>query len=622
MVDYKYGVVIDSGSSGSRVMVYRWIDPLSAKDTPGSELPDLYFDGPPVIILDDSWTIKITPGVSTFGRKPKKVWKNHYEELVKFAESIVPASQIPDTPIYVLSTAGMRLLPDEQRTAVLQQTCKLIQRNSHFLLPDCAEHVQVIDGSTEGIYGWLALNYLMGLFAKTASNEGFVGFLDMGGASTQIAFVPTMEEELKHDEDLATVIIRMNDGNTQTWRVFVETWLGFGANQARSRHLNALIHLYSGSNPNTKLKKIKDPCMPAGALLKNYEYEGKIYNIQGTGSYEQCLRDTYPLLMKHLPCKEDPCLFNGVHAPKMDFERNKFVGISEYWYSANDIFQSGGEYNFHVFNEKVKTFCDSSWETVQKNSKNGEYLNLPESALLGACFKATWVLNVLHEGFGLPRLQVDISDPGQLKTDKEVQKVHVPFKSAQSVDGKELSWTLGKILLVASSQIASQDNRPVGIKQKALIDVSYDSDDNEYVHGVNWLWWPLVLFGILALLARIDKRRLRRLFNESTKITARRVLDAKPRLKSALLFLRNSSPEFLWPHISRVINYMDLQQQVETEMRLEEGASRISPRIVPQQAVLRTRSAINLTTELTQPTPEFISKPFLNPKTAASLYKQ
>lgn len=627
MVDYKYGVVIDSGLSGSRVMVYRWIDALTVTQVGSSEIPDRFYEGLPLISLEDGWTTKITPGVSTFGTKPSKLWKSHYQKLIEFAEKIVPTAQIPDTPIYVLSTAGMRLLPEKQRSEVLKMTCKLIQRNSRFHLPDCSEHVRVIDGPTEGIYGWLALNYLMGLF-NGITNEGeraeSIGFLDMGGASTQIAFVPSAEEISKHDEDLATVILRKNNGDSQTWRVFVETWLGFGANQARSRHLNALIHLHIGSNQASKKRLVKDPCMPTGALLKNYEYNGQKYSIQGTGNYEQCLRETYPLLMKHLPCKDDPCLFNGIHAPKMDFEKDKFVGISEYWYSANDIFHSGGEYNFHTFNEKVKAFCDSNWDTVKKNSLDGAYLNLPESALLDACFKATWVLNVLHEGFGLPRLNIDINNWGDTETDREVEKIHVPFKSAQSVQGKELSWTLGKMLLVASSQIPGNDGTTVGITGKSLVDIEYDSDDERMEHSLSIFWWGALAFMVLLIWARIERRRLRKFFNDYSKLTPRKVLDVKPKVKNVLSSLRKNTPEFFRPLISRVINYMEIQQQIDFDTRLEEGTSRMSPRIAPQQSVLRTRSSINLASDaspLPLGTPEFMNKPFMNPKIASSIYQ-
>ena len=51
--------------------------------------------------------------------------------------------------------------------------------------------------------------------------------MDMGGASTQIAFVPSSKEEIKkHEEDLSKVILRNINGESQKWNVFSETWLG------------------------------------------------------------------------------------------------------------------------------------------------------------------------------------------------------------------------------------------------------------------------------------------------------------------------------------------------------------------------------------------------------------
>lgn len=64
----------------------------------------------------------------------------------------------------------------------------------------------------------------------------------MGGASTQLAFVPSSPSQLeKHEEDMYTVSLKTNGGNIQQWPVFVSSWLGFGANEARRRQLHALV---------------------------------------------------------------------------------------------------------------------------------------------------------------------------------------------------------------------------------------------------------------------------------------------------------------------------------------------------------------------------------------------
>lgn len=626
MPTYKYGIVIDSGSSGSRIQIYRWEDPKAAKNS--GSTADLA--SPPKIVQEDGWSYKISPGISTFGEKTLKIWKDHYLRLIKFALTVVPPEKVAETPIYVLSTAGMRLLPEQQRQAVLKETCRVLQKNTNFLLPDCAEHVQVIDGGTEGIYGWLALNYLMGQFNNYDGSDAVhesIGFMDMGGASTQIAFVPSSPEEIKkHDEDLLKVVVRNVNGQLQMWRVFVETWLGFGANQARSRYLKNLIQLTAGLNPSSSKRTVFDPCMPKDALVKGFEFEGKKYNIKGSGNYESCLRDIYPLLMKHLKCIDEPCLFNGIHAPKMNFEKDKFVGVSEYWYTANDIFHSGGEYNFHSFNEKVKEFCESLWKDVLKNSKDGKYSKLPENFLYDACFKASWVINVLHEGFELPRLGIDIDPQGELTEMKEAESVHVPFKSADSVNGDELSWTLGKILLVASSQIEATDSLKVGISLSdvAMKPVTDSDDSDDEFETSSTLLYSLILFGlVIFVLYKLGFRLVNRVINGFRKPGLVRV---PPLVKPGLNWVKTHSPSFVRPHIARVVNYIELQQQTGASLELESGHNLRSPSPPPQNAadlsVLRTRSSINLTESQEPLKPvEFLAKPFTNPKKHNSVFE-
>lgn len=611
MGSYKYGIVVDLGLLGLRAQIYRWEEPGQVNDL----LLDESKKSPPKITQEPGWSQKITPGASTFGEKPGKIWKQHYKKLMKFAESVIPKDEWHDTPVYVLATAGMRLLPEQQQQKVLAETCKALQKHTDFKIGSCSEHVQVIDGATEGIYGWLALNYLMGRFDNYDTLElehELVGFMDMGGASTQVAFVPSADEIAKHDEDLFTVHLRNQNGDLQKWRVFTGTWLGFGANQARRRYLDNLISLQLSSNVKYSGKKINDPCLPQGAEIKDYTYNDKQYLIKGTGKYEVCLREVYPLLMKHMPCTEEPCLFNGMHAPAMNFEKDKFVGVSEYWYTANDIFHSGGEYNFHSFNDKVREYCESSWEKITANSKNGEYLNLAEPFLLDACFKASWVINVLHEGFGLPRLGLEVDPANDKETSdmKELQKVHVPFKSADSIGGEELSWTLGKALLVASSQVDfKKGDLLVGVTGSAMsLKGAYDGDaESLQSNAVFYLFFFLliVVFGFMGKTLgylRVVK-----------KVLPSRVPAPVTRLLTAA---RNKSPPEVQRYFNSALNYIKLQEQEDINLDLEGGRhfSSSSPTLSDGSS-LRTRSTINLGDLDEPPHPvEFFNKPFIPKK--------
>lgn len=442
----RYGIVVDAGSSGSRIQVYKWVDDPGL----GTKLPE--------IILNKNWGKKVSPGISTFGNKPGKVWNQHLKTLAKFAEEIIPKDKQRDTPIFVQATAGMRMLPPDRRQKVLDNVVSSLRKHTKFRVGP--QDVQVIDGETEGLYGWLALNYLEKRL-DTGKQSTF-GFMDMGGASTQIAFVPSSRSEQdKYKEVLSTVRLRNEDGSTQEWPVFVSTWLGFGANEARRRHLrNLIMALPEGVNYDKNgdsTYDITDPCSPKGMLVQQ-EYKGITYDITGAGNYEQCLRTIYPLLLKHLPCKGDTCLFNGVDAPEIDFDHDRFIGVSEYWYTANDVFQMAGEYNFKQFENRLKTFCEAEWPLVESNFEKGMYgENMQLPFLRDSCFKASWVVNILHEGFGLPRVGIEAG------TDAEAA-AEPTFQSVNTVNGADLSWSLGKILVYASSQVAAaQGGKDVGV---------------------------------------------------------------------------------------------------------------------------------------------------------------
>lgn len=462
-----YGIVIDAGSSGSRIHIFEWQDSASLID---SQVSEEIKHSVPQIFQDKDWTDKVTPGLSKYEEKPHKAFSKHIKPLLEYAKDIIPDDKIKETPVFVQATAGMRLLAQEKQRKILDNVCYGLKHSTDFLVENCESQVQVIDGETEGLYGWIGLNYLLGHFNEydASQKEHFTfGFMDMGGASTQIAFSPSdLDQITKHRDDIAKITLRSINGDTQEWDVFVSTWLGFGANEARRRYLIQLINALPENSNNDDdddyiTRELTDPCLPKNCE-REFKYKGKEFDIIGSGNQEQCLKSIYPLLLKNLPCTDEPCLFNGVHAPQIDFFKDKFVGTSEYWYTANDVFNLGGTYNFEEFGNHVKEFCNSDWKQIESNSKEGLYNSIPTSFLADSCFKANWVLNVLHEGFGLPRAGVD-------KIEGEAEDDHHPlFQSAVNVQDRELSWTLGRILLYASASVATTNTKSiVGIEPSA-----------------------------------------------------------------------------------------------------------------------------------------------------------
>ncbi|PLB47182.1 hypothetical protein P170DRAFT_235918 [Aspergillus steynii IBT 23096] len=478
MGKWHYGVVLDAGSSGTRVHVYRWLNnDVARKESDKKDLKSL-----PEIKTKSDWTKKIRPGISSFADRPEAVGPEHLAELLEHALKIVPDDAIKETPIFLLATAGMRLLPDLERGLLLNQICSYARANTDFLLPDCDVHIQVIQGDTEGLYGWVASNYLLGSFdAPDKHDHGkghhTYGFLDMGGASAQIAFAPNATESEKHANDLTLLRLRNVDGSAQEHRVFVTSWLEFGVREARRRYLESL---QAASGVDT-VKELPDPCLPAGLrttlegqTVSSDEAQAKEMYLLGTGKFEECLRQTFPLLDKDAPCPDAPCLLHGIHVPAIDFDVNHFIGISEYWHTTHDIFEMGHKdkaYDFNTYQDRVLAFCSQDWSTIEDGiheHKWGKKLDVDKAHEL--CFKASWIINVLHDGIGIPRVGLeDTTGSGHNGTEEVIQKGEDrgyldPFQAVNKIDSTEVSWTLGKMVLYASSQVPVEveESLPVG----------------------------------------------------------------------------------------------------------------------------------------------------------------
>lgn len=476
MGKWHYGIVLDAGSSGTRVHVYRWLDnAVARKESDKDELKSL-----PEIKTKSSWVKKIHPGVSTFADRPEEIGPDHLAELLDFAREIVPADAIKETPVFLLATAGMRLVDDVKQKLLLDHVCSYARENYDFALPDCNVHIQVIPGVTEGLYGWVATNYLLGSFDSPGHHDHgkghhTYGFLDMGGASAQIAFAPNATESDKHANDLTLLRLRNIDGSTQEHRVFVTSWLEFGVREARRRYLESLHNAHGGEG----VQEFPDPCLPAGlrTTLDGKPLEGAAdteQHLLGTGKFDECVRGTYPLLDKDAPCLDQPCLLHGIHVPSIDFDVNHFVGISEYWHTTHEVFEMGHTdkaYDFHTYQHRVEQFCSQDWDSIEQGiseHKWGKKLDLEKA--YEVCFKASWIINVLHDGIGVPRVGLEPMTTSGHNGTKEVlehgqNKGYLDaFQAVNKIDSTEVSWTLGKMVLYAASQVSveTEESLPVG----------------------------------------------------------------------------------------------------------------------------------------------------------------
>lgn len=435
----------------------------------------------PVLTTTKKWTKKTSPGISSFNHNPEAIGPDHLRPLFDHALKYIDKDEVSQTPVFLLATAGMRLLPSSEREAILKNICSYTRKHTQFHLPDCKEHIQVIPGNTEGLFGWMAANYLIGGFDHPQEhNHGkghhTYGFLDMGGASSQIAFIPNGTESEKHANDLTLLRLRRSDGYDTEYRIFSTTWLGAGVNQARERYINLLL-----DSVDDGAKEVPDPCLPKGLSLETDRSTvggGSVTSktLVGTGQFSECERASYPLLGKDAPCPDEPCMVSGVHMPGIDFDIHHFVGVSEYWYSTHGFFDlqhTDPKYDFVKYQKDANQLCSRPWSELMDALDRNEWSDpeIDERKLTEVCFKAGWVMNMLHNGIGVPKVGYDPRTNLTLGLDKtKSDKVPNgffldPFKAINRINEMEVSWTLGKILLYASAQVPALDkarSKPVG----------------------------------------------------------------------------------------------------------------------------------------------------------------
>lgn len=98
--------------------------------------------------------------------------------LLRFAEEHIPYEQLGETDLLIFATAGMRLLPEayaffsqielkmfqffRQKDAIIKNLQNGLKSVTALRVSD--SNIRIIDGAWEGIYSWIAVNYILGMF--------------------------------------------------------------------------------------------------------------------------------------------------------------------------------------------------------------------------------------------------------------------------------------------------------------------------------------------------------------------------------------------------------------------------------------------------------------------------
>jgi len=281
-VETHYGIVFDAGSSGSRIHVYSW--------KTGGGGPKDQFD----LIEDD--LLKIKPGLSAYKATPSEAGAS-LRPLLEHAKAKIPAEVVSKTPAFLMATAGLRLVGEAAKDAILASVCEELKA-SGFIFK--CEWATLLDGQDEGLYGWVTVNYLLDRLYPPPTKPA-VGIIDLGGGSVQIVF----------DTDAAApagMTHKALDFGGRQHSAYVKSHLGFGLDEARKSVLEQLLTRHEARGVE---RPLKHPCLPSGATMTYKEVE-----MVGDGDWGRCAK-LVSKLFPHTPCPYSSCSFGGAYQPPL-----------------------------------------------------------------------------------------------------------------------------------------------------------------------------------------------------------------------------------------------------------------------------------------------------------------
>lgn len=254
-----YTVVVDCGSTGTRVNVYEWM--VGGVVSKGN-LPTLLNSYPDNATKTSLWKkscqyhcMQTEPGLDKFVNDSLGV-RQALEPLILWAESLVPHELHSEAPIFVLATAGLRRLQRDDALRVLGDVEAVVKDHSFMF---SKSWIRVLSGKEEAYYGWVALNYKMGSF-DDYPGSATLGIVDLGGSSLQIVV------EIDRDgDDLHTM--RSELGSSEHWLV-AYSLPAFGLNEAFDRTIHKLGINQSAERMGS-VYELRHPCLMS-TFAQNY----------------------------------------------------------------------------------------------------------------------------------------------------------------------------------------------------------------------------------------------------------------------------------------------------------------------------------------------------------------
>ncbi|KAK9669470.1 hypothetical protein RND81_13G132700 [Saponaria officinalis] len=384
-----FTVVVDCGSTGTRVNVYQW----RTNVVKTGDLPVLLHSFPDEMMKKNVWNngcryhcIQTEPGLDKFVGNYTQV-KASLEPLIHWAEGVIPRDRHGDTPIFVLATAGLRRVSLEDAKSVLDDVENVVKEHS---LMWKREWIKVLSGREEAYYGWVALNYKMG-YLKNVSRLPTLGLLDLGGSSLQVVVETDNVRDGSH--------LLVSKIGPVEHRLMAYSLPAFGLNQAFDRSVN-LVKLVEKDDSF----EVRHPCL-SSTYVSNYSCSSCIgrelsVRLMGEPDWEKCKRLAHStatnssisdLSESFLSSCQRNSRNEGTNALNLSIGTNpseRYHALSGF-FAVYSMLNLTAKANVTKIREKAEHLCSSTWAD-QSNVAGSQY-----------CFKILYLASLIDDGLCL-----------------------------------------------------------------------------------------------------------------------------------------------------------------------------------------------------------------------------
>ncbi|KAK3604395.1 hypothetical protein CHS0354_015529 [Potamilus streckersoni] len=390
-----YGLILDAGSSGTKLKIFKWNRPCGSRGR---------------VEIEMIYNNKFKVSISDYIYKLNDI-NEYLQMIIKHAKIVVPSSEHSKSSLFFMATAGLRIYPAPAAAKLMSVIYNILTNRALCPFPVHADGVRILSGEEEGVYAWVAANYLRNFFWSDKPPSQAVGVLEMGGGSTQIAFIP--------DGPIYANMFPVWLGG-QKYNIYAHSYLFYGQNYMLNRINNYLI---TKARPQVVIASVENPCMLKGDNKSVVDSAGNSVLVIGSGHPDKCLQIINIFLESADEdfCHPKPCAIGRTYQPSVG--GIIFYAISAFLHATQHLgaLDSLNRLNARVMKEKATEHCQKSLQTVVADGLPAEYGS-------EYCAMGLYIPSLLVDAYGFPENTTSVY-------------------ATRSIGGVAIDWTMGAMLI-------------------------------------------------------------------------------------------------------------------------------------------------------------------------------